>query len=445
MFTDKRTQLIELGPEVLADLLLDLSDKHPPIDDLIERFLATPDENVKRYKTKLASLKRSQRFISWGETGAFANELCELLDYLKKGIREPCLGVELVGKFFEADEAFFNRCDDSNGSLGDVFRYSAADLFVVFASQCADKAKISELVIKLNRNDEYGVRDCLFDRASEYLTINDLRSMIEQLWHEAEHVAKDYHRSANFRAIQSLAKQLKDAPLYEQARLADGVASVAAWTEIARVYLESGEPHIALDRLQQVSEQETFMFSDRQRIALAIYRQLGNQEAQTKIAWQLFKEYRDLTTFDQLLDVIGHEHREQVLIDEMAIIFQEPRLSLQNATFMVSVEHIDDLERYLLQRVEQLNGDFYYQLLPLAEILEKNNRLLVSSLIYRALLDSILARALSKYYHHGIKYLKKLDQLALRVTDWQTWLPHADYLTLLREQHKRKSSFWSKY
>lgn len=445
MATDIRNQLIELGPKVLADLLLELSDKHPSISDLIERLLATPDENVKRYKTKLASLKRSQRFVDWNESGSFANELCELLDYLEKGIREPCLGVELVSKFYETDEAIFNRCDDSNGDIGGVYRYSAANLFVCFASHCADKAKIAELVVKLNRKDEYGVRDCLFERASEYLSASDLRSMVQQLWYEAEHVAKDYQRNANFRAIQSLAKQLKDAPLYEKARLADGVASVAAWTEIAGVYLECDEPQTALDRLQQVSEQETFMLAERQRIALAIYRQLGDQEAQTKIAWQLFKGHRNQATFNQLLEVIGYEHREKVLSDEMAIIFQQPRLSLEDAVFMVAVEHIDDLERYLFQHVEQLNGDLYYQLLPLAEVLETNKRLLICSLIYRALLDSILARALSKYYHHGIKYLKKLDQLAPLVSDWQAWLPHVSYLASLREQHKRKSAFWSKY
>ena len=120
-------------------------------------------------------------------------------------------------------------------------------------------------------------------------------------------------------------------------------------------------------------------------------------------------------------------------------------MSLEDAIFMISVEHIDDLERYLLPRVEQLNGELYFRLLPLAEVLEKNNRLLISSLIYRALLDSILARALSKYYHHGIKYLKKLDQLAPLVNDWQAWQPHGSYLALLHEQHKRKSAFWSKY
>ncbi len=37
-----------------------------------------------------------------------------------------------MGKFFEADAAIFNRCDDSNGNIGDVFRFTAANQFVSF-------------------------------------------------------------------------------------------------------------------------------------------------------------------------------------------------------------------------------------------------------------------------------------------------------------------------
>lgn len=124
-----RTQLIELGAEQLAGTLLELYDMYPAVAGVVERLLATPDENIKRYKTKLANLKRSRRFIPW--------QLQQLLVNLERGVKEPCTGVELVGRFFEADASIFNRCDDSNGSVGDVFSFSATDLFVSFAIRCA--------------------------------------------------------------------------------------------------------------------------------------------------------------------------------------------------------------------------------------------------------------------------------------------------------------------
>lgn len=75
----------------------------------------------------------------------------------------------------------------------------------------------------------------------------------------------------------------------------------------------------------------------------------------------------------------------------------------------------------------------------------KHDRLVAASVLYRALLDSILARAKSKYYQHGINYLKKLDSLAQKVRDWKKVEPHTRYLANLRQKHKPKSSFWSQY
>ena len=54
---------------------------------------------------------------------------------------------------------FLGRCDDSNGNIGDIFRYTAKKLFVYFASRCEYKLKIGEMVFVLNAEDEYGVRD----------------------------------------------------------------------------------------------------------------------------------------------------------------------------------------------------------------------------------------------------------------------------------------------
>ena len=441
----KRSQLIELGAEQLADTLLELYDIYPAVADVVERLLATPDENIKRFKTKLTSLKRSRRFVSWHDSGDFAQQLEQLLIDLERGVKEPCTGVELVGRFFEADASIFNRCDDSNGEIGDVFSLSATDLFISFASHCANKQFIADLVITLNEDDGYGVRDSLINRAGEYLPEATLRAMIDELWTKAELTTNDYQLRSWHRAIQMLAKQLRDAPLFEKARLEKTTPSVAAWFDIAQVYLECGEPHIALTKLKQIPETEGFLLNKRQQLLLEIYQQLGDVEAKTKIAWEIFNAHHDQTTFTQLLDCIGQEQRDTVINDVFNSIAQEPRLSYDDAAFLLAVERFDELEIYLLQRIEQLNGALYFRLLPLAEALEKRGKLLISCLIYRTLLDSILARAQSKYYHHGVKYLKKLDQLAPYVTDWQIWPAHNTYLTILQELHKRKSAFWSKY
>jgi hypothetical protein len=72
---------------------------------------------------------------------------------------------------------------------------------------------------------------------------------------------------------------------------------------------------------------------------------------------------------------------------------------------------------------------------------------LAATILYRALLDDILARARSKAYSHAAKYLAALDRQA---PDSDTasdrlaeLLSHALYREGLRATHGRKSGFWA--
>jgi len=70
---------LNLGADVLADALLDLAVHSDEADDLIEQLVATPKENIQRFKKKLSSLKRSRRFIDWRGADGFSRELEMLL------------------------------------------------------------------------------------------------------------------------------------------------------------------------------------------------------------------------------------------------------------------------------------------------------------------------------------------------------------------------------
>lgn len=148
--TDRRKKLAELGSEALADALLELAVRIDAADDMVERLIATPNENIRRYKAKLADLKRGRRFIPWDESAAFAHELEMLLADLKSGVDDPRTGGELMAAFYRTDGAVFEECDDSNGTVSDVFLFDAKELFVSYASKCRNKQWLSGLIFDLN-------------------------------------------------------------------------------------------------------------------------------------------------------------------------------------------------------------------------------------------------------------------------------------------------------
>ncbi|WP_027360645.1 DUF6880 family protein [Desulforegula conservatrix] len=446
MTNDRKQKLIELGAESLADALLELAEQYDAADDLLERMLATPTENIERFKKKISALKRSKRFISWGGASVFACELKALLQNLKAGVTEPLTGVQLVAAFFETDKGTLGNCDDSSGNVGDVFRYDAKELFVEYASCCSDKEKVANIILKLNLKDDYGVRDTLIDCASECLPEPVIRSMIKELQSLADKEEDKYKKRHHLMLIESLARQIKDAKLFEQTRIASwGELSTAAFIDIARVYLESGDVQTAYLWLSKIPEGETYKDYERDKLLLEIYKKLGDNEKLTELLYRKFRSYHSMETLQDLLDVIGKDKLDEVLSKEVSHILAFPSLRASDASFLISVAKIDEAEKYILERADQLNGDLYLSLLPLAGSMESEGRNLAASLIYRSLLNSILERGHAKAYQHGIDYLETLDKLAVQIGLWGDFGDHEAFKARIYQAHGRKRSFWSKY
>lgn len=113
IFIKRKQKLIDLEAESLADALLELAAQSGAADDLVERLIATPTENIQRFRKKLTGLKRSRRFIDRRGSLGFARKLEMLLQNLKAGVADPLAGAELVAAFYEADNGVLGNCDDS--------------------------------------------------------------------------------------------------------------------------------------------------------------------------------------------------------------------------------------------------------------------------------------------------------------------------------------------
>ncbi len=446
MDDSRKKKLIDLGSEALANALLNLAVHSDEAEDLIEQLIATPKENIQRFKQKLSRLKHSRRCINWRGSASFSRELEMLLQDVKAGVDDPLTGVELIAAFYEADNSIFEMCDDSNGNIGDVFRYDAKDLFVEYASRCEDKEKISDIILKVNQKDNYGIRDALIDCAGECLPEEVLRNMISTLQKLADKEKDEYDKRHHLRSIESLARQIKDAKLFEMTRIASwGKLSTAALIDISRMYLESGDVETAHSWLKKIPEGETFQAYERDKLLEEIYHKQGDSKKLTDLLFQKFRSYSSTDTLKSLLNVIGHDKRDDVIKEEVRQILKTVRLRESDAEFLIAVGKIDEAEKYLLKHVDQLNGNHYGSLLALAESMESENRFLVTSLIYRSLLISILEHGYTKAYPHGIRYLKKLDKLAASIADWKDYNHHEAFKAQIFEAHGRKRSFWSKY
>jgi hypothetical protein len=389
--SEMRKRLIQVGAERMAGVLLNLAERIDEASDVVERLLATPEENVKRFKRRLAGLKRGRKFVDWREVPNFVRKLEGILADLREGVATPETGVELVAAFYECDRSVFERCDDSSGMIGDIFRYDARVLFVRYAAACVEKDWLNGRLLELYENDGYGVRHSLLEVASKFLPERTVYKLISQMWERAEAETAGSFAADHWRiGVRTLARQMKDAEIYEKAWLASSPdPSAGVCLDIAEVYVEAGDPKVALHWMERVPESNKFQAVKQDSLLLTIYEQLGDREGMTEVAWRIF---------------LNH-----------------------------------------LSRAAELDGNLYPQILSLAKPLEETGCLLGAAALYRALLESILQRAVSRYYNHGVRYLKKLDALDPRIDDWRDFTPHESYKEKLAEEHARKRSFWARY
>ncbi len=102
----------------------------------------------------------------------------------------------------------------------------------------------------------------------------------------------------------------------------------------------------------------------------------------------------------------------------------------------------DRAGRLLIDRHSEINGDRYELLVPAAETLSERYPL-AATLALRAMIDFTLNAARSKRYGYAAQHLAECAALASRIEDYRTFEHHATYVARLKQEHGRKSGFWS--
>ena len=110
--------------------------------------------------------------------------------------------------------------------------------------------------------------------------------------------------------------------------------------------------------------------------------------------------------------------------------------------FFIAWPRLDLAAKLVLGKSDVWDGRHYGALGGAAAALEESFPL-AATVLYRALLNAILARAKSPAYGHGASYLAKLGELAVDVSEGGGLESHAAYLLAIKKAHGRKVGFWS--
>ena len=253
--------LAALGPERLAAILVELADGDAEIKRRLRLELASQagdDTLAAEISKRLAALRSARSFVDWQRRRDFVKDLdlqrAMIVDRVAQ-IR-PDLALELMWRLMGLAEPVLNRVDDSNGSVGDVFRAACQDLGTIAAKAKLDPVNLADRVFAAVQANDYGVFDGLVTVMLPALDEAGAAHLKEQLTlvlkgRSAKTGERDYHALAVRSALQALADGQLDVDAYitlvppEERRLPHQGA------EIGRRLLSAGRAAEALAVLER--------------------------------------------------------------------------------------------------------------------------------------------------------------------------------------------------
>ncbi|MFD2235709.1 DUF6880 family protein [Phaeospirillum tilakii] len=446
--------LIALGPDVLARLILEEADGNPAFRKRVKAALAGtkgPAAVAALIDRRLAALERGRAMIAWEKERALAEDLAATLQTIRVDLAalDPAASVQRLLRFIDSHASLFNRIDDSSGRIQDVYWQASEALpELVERMQPADRVTVPDrLIVSLARATHP------YARQMAVAVVPLLSDPVLDGWDQA--LARQEETDSIFAVRQAIAVARQTLDLYlelEQRR--------PTWQQnpvrVAETLLAAGRLDDALawvrredgkSRCRFVAVGEDSLPSGRlhdvERIALEtrILDARNERAAAQTLRWECFaatlhpQMLRDYLR--KLEDFIEYEEQERAFA--LAEDFRNPYGALD---FFVGWPRLDRAAALVRSRRADWDGRHYSCLVPAAEALAEAHPL-AATILYRALLADILARAKSPAYGHGARHLARLDALASDINDWDGLDPHDAYRLALRQSHGRKTGFWA--
>ena len=459
--------LVRLGAERLAGILLDLAGEHPATKRRLRLELAGEAGGVTiaaEVGKRIAALRSARAFIDWQKRSDFVRdlELTRATITERVGRTRPDLALDLMWRFMDLAGPVLNRVDDSSGAVGDVFRAACEDLGALAARAKPVPQALADRVFAAVTANEYGEFDRLVAAVFPALGEAGVAALRAQLTaalpkRPARTDRYDARAAALRRALQDLADGEGDADAYialvpEAERKRPAVAA-----GIGRRLLGAGRAGEAVAALEAAAprmrtrrddlEHELFGLgwegpeAEWEGVHIDALDATGRAEEAQRLRWAAFEARLSVDRLRAHLRALPDF--EDVAAEERAM---EHALGFRSFPTALHFFHAWPEPRWaarlVRERHAEVDGNLYYLLDPVARWLEDADPL-AATLLRRAMVEDTLTGAKSKRYRHAARHLAECRSLAPLIGDFGRFETHEGFVARLRAAHGRKTGFWA--
>lgn len=460
-----------LGAGRLAELLMEISAGNAPAKRRLRLELAgstNPEEMAKEIRKRLATIARSRSFVDWQNRRTLIDDLeTQRIAIVNKIAKIDAVeAFELMWRFLALAESVHGRCDDSSGSVGDIFSAACTNLGELARLAKPSAEKLAERILEALTENGYGQYDRLIANLAPALGEKGLESLkgkvIELSKKKVERPPDQDRRAIGYGAGGPIfedevrARSRKSMVRFALMAIADAQGDVDAFiaqydpktrkvpviaAEIAERLIAAGRAKEALNILEAAERRRDWIDLEWVDARIAAFEALRQTEEAQQARWSCFENSLSpdhLRAFLQRLPDFDDEEAETKALDYAGGV---KSLNLALA-FLVGWPALDRAARLAIERSEELDGDRYELLTPAAEALAGKFPL-AATLMLRAMIDFSLSKSRSSRYRHAARHLMECSSLATHIDDYLKFENHDAFLERLKKEHGRKSGFWS--
>jgi hypothetical protein len=449
--TLSEANLVDLGPERLAAILLDLSsDSHVKRVLRLELFAESSGEGLALEITKrLATIGKSSSRIHWRKRAAFAKDIDlhrRMIERLAED--DATAALDLMLDLLDLATPVLDRLSQAEGPIGDVFLAARDGVGAIAAQALPDPIALADRIAKLLRRDDYAQFGPLVNALAPALGKKGqahLRQTLEQL--SAARTVRDARGAIYKDAIRRLADASGDVDAFEATFAPDLRRTPLVSAEIARRLLAAGRPEDALATLQagapgeqrgrhQCSMEERAAWEEAMLDALEA---TGHHDEAQKRRWAEFERTLSIPLLRVYLKGLPDFDDVEAEDQAKAVARRFPQFDRALA-FLVSWPDLPAASRLVLTRAGEINGADETLMTEAARRLEGAYPL-AATLLLRASIQYVLTYGVAVRYADAARQLLEAESLSVMIADYGEYPDHQAFVADLRAMHARKQGF----
>jgi hypothetical protein len=445
-----------LGAKRLAEVLAEACESDASLRRKLQILLAAQEGGGKLEQAlakRIATLARSRKFLDWREVPTLAAELAALREGLvaELGSSDPRAAMDQLWRFLEIAQVTVERVDDSNGTIVDVFHEAAADLGALLAKlPKLDRRGFAERLHAALASDDYGVFVRIIETGAPALG-EDGRARLRELLKTEIAALPPRRDEESWRETGWPRARLS----HHLAALADAEGDVDAYIEAivlgAREHMDAAGVAERLLAASRPEEALAWVEKDRRgrgpydltlaSLRIAALDALGRTTEAQALRWQAFEQTLSATHLrdhlKRLPDFDDVEAERRAIAHAMT--FPDALTALN---FLIAWLAHEAAVALVHTRLGELDGRHYETLGKAAEHLA-DEWPGAATLLYRAMVLSVLERGFSNGYKYAARDLGNAASVAKRMPAESGIPDHDAFVAGLKAKHGRKYGFWT--